>query len=196
MKLFQTSQNEVINTSMITNIKPIHSREIGPDAERLYTKDEYSGLIHSKDVKKCRVMNQEVPWSQVDIPVVAYKVTTTNGSVVISVPDYERLIKSLSDWLTEDTEEDEDIAEDDEYYDNESVMPAAKLTQSIFKSTDCPDWAEYAAVDKDGEAYLYEQKPKRQAESWIPGPGDYTGLMDAFDSSNWENSLIKRPERS
>lgn len=34
-----------------------------------------------------------------------------------------------------------------------------KLTQEVFTRPDCPKWAKWAAVDSDGTAYWYEEKP-------------------------------------
>ena len=34
-----------------------------------------------------------------------------------------------------------------------------KLTQEVFTHPDCPKWANWAAVDSDGTAYWYEEKP-------------------------------------
>ena len=202
MKLFQTSQHETINISMIANIKPIHSREIGEDAEILYTRDEYSRLIHAKDVNKCRVVNQEVRWSQAEYPVVAYKVITTNGSVVISVPDYERLMKSLSSWLTddagEDAGEDDAAADDNEHYDDESTEPAVKLTQDIFKYPYCPKWAKWAAVDADGTICVYQKKPDIEGGYFAVSDGDvvdrYNGVEQVDNIPGWQKTLIKREE--
>lgn len=191
MKLFQTSQHEVINTSMITNIKPIHNKEIGDDAERLYTREEFSILIHAANTKKCRVVNQEVRWSQVELPVVAYKVTTTNGSVVISVPDYEKLIKILSDWITGDAGEDEDEYDVDEYDedDDASTDPCVKLTQAVFNHPKCPTWAKWAAIDEDGGIFVFEEKPK------IIGAGHGDSNYECISYvPGWQRTLIKREE--
>lgn len=198
MKLFQTSQHETINTSRITNIKPIHNREIGEEAERLYTKDEYKRIVDSKDVKKVRVMNQEVRWSQVDYPIVAYKVITTNGSVVISVPDYERLMKILPIWITDDAGEDEDVAEEWEYAAVASVEPAAKLTQDIFKSPDCPEWAKWAAIDEDGAVCVYKEKPYI-ADGYFTadttaGEDEDQGMEQIWRVPGWQRTLIKRED--
>lgn len=197
MKLFQTSQHETINISMITNIKPILDREIGREyAERLYTQDEYNRLIDSKDVKKRRVMHQNVLWSQVDIPIVAYKVTTTNGSVVISVPDYDRLMSIMSDWLTKDTGEDEDVVEEGEYYGDEPTEPAVKLTQDIFKYPGCPDWAKWAAVDADGTICVYQKKPDIEDGYFAISSGEvadrYNGVEQVDTIPGWSKTLIKR----
>lgn len=190
MKLFQTAQHETINISMITNIRPIHDREIGREAtERLYTKDEYKRIVDSKDVKKFRVMHQEEQWAQVYYPIVAYKVITTNGSTVISVPDHERLMKSLSNWLTEDAGEDEygDEAEDDSYDDDEFTEPCVKLTQAVFKHPKCPTWAKWAAIDEDGGIFVFEEKPK------IIGAGHGDSNYECISYvPGWQNTLIKR----
>ena len=198
MKLFQTSQNEVINTSMITNIKPIHNRELGKeDAERLYTRDEYNSIIDSKDVKKCRVMRGNVSWGQVDFPVVAYKVTTTNGSVVISVPDYERLIKTLSSWLTDDAGDGEDVAEGDDYDDDEFTEPVVKLTQDVFKHPQCPTWAKWAAIDENGTICVYDKKPYVAEGYFSTSPTAWSmgdGRMEHIYVLGWKKTLIKREE--
>ena len=34
-----------------------------------------------------------------------------------------------------------------------------KLTQEVFSSPDCPKWAKWAAVDFDGTAFWFEEKP-------------------------------------
>lgn len=192
MKLFQTSQHEIINTSMITNIRPIHNKEIGREAaERLYTEDEYERLISSKDVKKCRVMHQNVLWSQVDFPIVAYKVITTNGSAVISVPDYERLMKSLSSWLTDDAGEYDDEVKESEYCDDddESTDPCVKLTQAVFKLPGCPKWAKWAAIDPDGSVFVYAEKPESTKVGYEWAIYDYINYVPG-----WQNTLIKRED--
>lgn len=199
MKLFQTSQRETINISMITNIKPINDREIDrEDAERLYTEDEYNKLIDAPDVKKCRVMHLQALWSQVEYPIVAYKVITTNGSAVISVPDYERLMKILSSWLTDDAGEDEDVADDGEYDDVESAKPAAKLTQDIFKSPDCPKWAKWAAIDEDGTVCVYRRKPQIAvgyfAARDLSVEDEDQEMMRIWHVPGWQGTLIKRED--
>jgi hypothetical protein len=193
MKLFQTSQHEIINISMIANIKPIHNREIGEEAERLYTKDEYKRIVDSKDVKKVRVMNQEVRWSQVDYPIVAYKVITSNGSVVISVPDYERLMKILSSWITDDAGEDGDDAKESEYCDDddESTDPCVKLTQDVFKHPKCPKWANWAAIDSDGSVFVYATKPDRLDHVFGNGLAGYEHISYL---PGWQKTLIKRED--
>lgn len=38
-------------------------------------------------------------------------------------------------------------------------MKKKVLTKEVFSSPDCPKWAKWAAVDSDGFAYWYEEKP-------------------------------------
>ena len=67
-----------------------------------------------------------------------------------------------------------------------------KLTTAVFKSKLCPKWAQYAAVNRDGTAYYYDQEPDYDAVRgrWMYAYDWYCG---EFDASDWEHSLIKRP---
>jgi hypothetical protein len=73
-----------------------------------------------------------------------------------------------------------------------------KLTAEVFDRPDCPEWAEWAAVDEDGEAIFFEKMPYTATkicgcfsrdckDETIPGK---------FDASDWQNSLIERPEKT
>ncbi len=73
------------------------------------------------------------------------------------------------------------------------------LNERVFDLDVCPDWAQYAAVDADGEAYWYSTKPSRVGSDWVDygrirliRDGDYPVIFDATD---WQHSLIKRPEK-
>lgn len=76
------------------------------------------------------------------------------------------------------------------------------LNEKVFELDECPDWAQWAAVDKDGVACWYESEPDIDGSVWI---GDdrvhlikYTARAGAivFDATAWQNSLIKRPEKA
>ena len=72
------------------------------------------------------------------------------------------------------------------------------LNEKVFELDSCPDWAQYAAVDEDGHAYWYESKPDLYYVSWTSErecsrPKCILGVF--FDATNWQHSLIKRPER-
>lgn len=73
-----------------------------------------------------------------------------------------------------------------------------KLTQEVFTRTDCPAWAKWAAVDFNGTAYFFEAKPECNLESreWFTSIMGYrfTELPGYFDSTDWKDSVIKRPE--
>jgi len=73
------------------------------------------------------------------------------------------------------------------------------LNEKVFELDDCPDWAQYAAVDADGEAYWYSSKPKTVENGWI---GDtyspvvmVDGKANVFDPTDWQHSLIERPKK-
>lgn len=66
-----------------------------------------------------------------------------------------------------------------------------KLTVDIFNRPECPGWAEWAAVDECGDAYVYDTKPVKQSENWHTDEGgDFIG---EYDPTDWQNSLIERP---
>ena len=56
---------------------------------------------------------------------------------------------------------------------------------------DAPEWANYLAMEKNGDWYWYLRKPIRQDECWWCGGGKFefakrTGVY-------WKDSLEKRP---
>ena len=72
------------------------------------------------------------------------------------------------------------------------------LNEKVFDLDYCPDWAQYAAVDACGRAYWYEDAPRRDRVFWIPecerSRAKY--IIDIFfDATDWQHSLIKRPEK-
>lgn len=74
-----------------------------------------------------------------------------------------------------------------------SSHKAPKLTANIFNRPDCPEWAQWAAVDASGDAYAYENKPKHDGLlGWGFCDGRSCRLGD-FDRSDWRHSLIQRP---
>lgn len=76
------------------------------------------------------------------------------------------------------------------------------LNEKVFELDECPDWARWAAVDKDGVACWYESKPDIDGSVWIDDDRvhliKYTARSEAivFDATAWQNSLIKRPEKA
>ena len=71
-----------------------------------------------------------------------------------------------------------------------------KLTVDVFDRPDCPAWAKYATVDKDGRGFYYHNKPQKNDYNW--GLSDIVGckLIGDFDPSDWENSLVERPAKA
>ena len=79
-----------------------------------------------------------------------------------------------------------------------------KLTVEVFNRPDCPEWACFAAVDKNGEAHFYSRKPLSDSvySCWyIAWCTDRDNLLRIesdrravhFDASDWKHSLIQRP---
>lgn len=76
------------------------------------------------------------------------------------------------------------------------VAKLQKLTDEVFNRPDCPEWANYAAVDKDGTARFHADEPivptMLDGEWWCSIGND--SLIDGkFDATDWQNSLIERP---
>ncbi len=59
----------------------------------------------------------------------------------------------------------------------------------------CPEWAKYAAVDECGSVRLFSNVPWLGASGWNWSSGKVTQLFNVkFDTSDWQNSFIERPE--
>lgn len=74
-----------------------------------------------------------------------------------------------------------------------------KLTTEVFDRPGCPEWARYAAVDKNGVAGYFSEYPSRRCDPYqwmVKEPGKYQKIDDDFDPSDWQNSLIKRPAKT
>ena len=74
------------------------------------------------------------------------------------------------------------------------------LDEKVFELDECPEWAQYAAVDKDGKAYWYESKPERVLSDWVDFNGRIYLIQDGdnafiFDATDWKHSLIERPKK-
>ena len=70
----------------------------------------------------------------------------------------------------------------------------------MFDRPDCPAWAKYAAVSKFGCLTFFEEKPVLGNNSFLPLSENYTTKLyrnepGRWDSSDWQNSRIERPEK-
>lgn len=73
--------------------------------------------------------------------------------------------------------------------------------EKVFELDGCPDWAKYAAVDKNGNAFWCSNEPDLCSFGWLTSlKGKYKSIRDAdnrpllFKTDNWVYSLIKRPK--
>lgn len=74
-------------------------------------------------------------------------------------------------------------------------------TKKVFELDGCPDWAQWAAVDKSGNAFWYSNEPVLCSFGWLTSLKDkYKSICDAdkrpllFKADGWVYSLIKRPK--
>ena len=70
-----------------------------------------------------------------------------------------------------------------------------KLTKDVFNYPECPKWAKYAAVDRDGRACWYELCPLifKKDGAWVEEhDSEIEWISGEFDASDWTNSLVKR----
>ena len=75
------------------------------------------------------------------------------------------------------------------------------LNEKVFELDSCPDWAQWAAVDKDGTACWCCTKPETVGSVWINDGlsclivNEVSAGAIVFDATGWMHSLIKRPEK-
>lgn len=70
-----------------------------------------------------------------------------------------------------------------------------KLTTEVFDRPDCPEWAQYAAVDINGTAHYYDERPYPLGTSFYNNRAHSWSVGGYFDPSDWKNSLIERPNK-
>ena len=72
------------------------------------------------------------------------------------------------------------------------------LNDKVFELDECPDWAQWAAVDADGKAHWFDSQPCVRAKCWVLQPCSSLSRICfgwLFDATDWQHSLIKRPEK-
>lgn len=83
-----------------------------------------------------------------------------------------------------------------QWVEMEELTTLPKLTAEVFDRPDCPEWANWAAVDSCGDAYFYAGKPQANSERWSdPVLLDFF-YIGKFDATDWRNSLIERPAKA
>ena len=70
-----------------------------------------------------------------------------------------------------------------------------QLDQSVFK-----EWADcwkFLAIDEDGDAWRYREKPEIDSSDkrWLPSNTVPLLIGKGYDASNWQNSLIERDSK-
>jgi len=59
-------------------------------------------------------------------------------------------------------------------------------------AADIPEGYNFAAVDSDGQTYVYTQKPSLAKSTWFSLGGNFKFFSLQFDASDWQNSLVCR----
>lgn len=72
------------------------------------------------------------------------------------------------------------------------------LTGDVFEHPDCPKWARFAGVDREGFAAWMSHRPEwngYQFRFGYPGNEDIQikNIPGKWDAKNWRSSLIERP---
>lgn len=57
---------------------------------------------------------------------------------------------------------------------------------------DIPEGYNFAAIDSDGQTYVYTQKPTLGKNTWHSLGGNFKFFSLQFDASDWQNSLVSR----
>lgn len=71
-----------------------------------------------------------------------------------------------------------------------------KLTVDVFSLPDCPEWAEWAAVDMNGTACYYDARPYPTGTFFYNSHARSQLVEGDFDASDWQNSLIERSNKA
>lgn len=72
------------------------------------------------------------------------------------------------------------------------------LAPVVFSLPQCPSDANWAAVNADGSAYWFVDKPVISGKCWVrrqTGCAAKCILPEAFDATDWQHSLIARPRK-
>ena len=75
------------------------------------------------------------------------------------------------------------------------------LNDKVFELDECPDWAQWAAVNEDGRAHWFDSQPCIRAKCWVLQPCSSSSricfgwFFDATDCSTALSSDLRRYAR-
>lgn len=177
--IITTKDGRVLNTQDIFSIEPQTSSEVSCEfVTRNYTVEEWAEIkAHAPYGKAVRDKDGMSMFHTVDMPIAGYRVTSNSGMCMFIHPDdYKKLL---------------DVLQGDEDQQTQSGVMQG-LTQDVFAASDCPDWAEYAAIDANGDAYYYAKKPRPTEYRWLSATADAVEYIGDPWYKDWRDSLIKR----
>lgn len=69
-----------------------------------------------------------------------------------------------------------------------------QLDQSVFDHPYATDRFKYVALNADGQAVFFESKPVISSclDIWVVHTGSVMPMLNGYDATNWQNSLIER----
>ena len=72
-------------------------------------------------------------------------------------------------------------------------LKAINMEQEVFKNA--PDWAQWFAIDANGDGFWHQEKPVIDGNEWVMPEGYYSvGFFGRFDLNgiDWRETLIER----
>lgn len=72
------------------------------------------------------------------------------------------------------------------------IIEVKRFFETDYGSFEIPKWAEYIAIDKDGQVWAYGDKPEMMGESWQTWTDDIKRIGDTCSThSNFAELLFK-----
>ena len=175
-----------IDKMIITRIRPLTDPDSG--GKHLYTDEEFAEILATKPAgvrRTIRSKDKKNFYHEGTIVAYSVEVVLANGSLdelSLRIDEYDRFMQAVDVQSTDKQSKIE--------ADNKNPGP---LPQTIFDFA--PEWAEYAAMDADGDIYFYDDEPKLYEDDyvWERGKGKRSSRFYYSDIS-WRRSLTRRAE--
>lgn len=197
MKIFILKDGTILNLDHINSITPVTRNEVLTSwVTSNYTADEWEKVKEEAPYGSVtRQVEMKPLFTTVQVPIVGYQVMYGDcGSTTIHPDDYGKIISVL------EGESGEQGRDDPEIYRVYPQRPAKcsgklpRLTRIIFRRPDCPYWAKWAAVSKDGTAQWFSGEPEIDGDKWVAPGNQKSQRIYKFYSVSWENTKIQRKD--
>ena len=112
------------------------------------------------------------------------------------VENMRKMDESLVDLKYKIDDLDKKIKELEENFEN-LIIPNLKLDESIFAHPECPEWANYAVVNRYGKVIVFKDRPsfKFSVDIWLSSmlKTSYKYLSVYRETNNYRVDIIERP---